>query len=89
MVLCFWLRPLYFGGVMARFLPFALVLLLAGCSSPNDPGAGGVTRREADELNEAAAALDSDAAAPSVANTQIPIVPAPPSDPEIEAKAEE
>jgi hypothetical protein len=74
---------------MSRFFSLATFLFLAGCSSPNDPGAGGVTRREADELNEAAAALDSDAAAPSVANTQIPIVPAPPSDPEIEAKAED
>ncbi len=41
--------------------------LACGCSSPNDPGEGGVTRSEADALNDAAAMLDDTAPPPSVA----------------------
>lgn len=47
-------------------------LLLGGCSgSPNDPGEGGVTRAEADALDQAAKQLDQQAAA---ANTMAPPV---------------
>ncbi len=46
----------------------ALLLTLAGalaaCSSPNDPGVGGVTRGEAAALNDAATMLDNNAVAP-------------------------
>jgi hypothetical protein len=49
----------------------ALPLALAGCgASDNDPGPGGVTVGEAQELNEAAAALDVNAATQDVAINQ-------------------
>lgn len=63
------------------------LLMLSACGSLNDPGEGGVTKREAQQLNEAAAALDDTAPAPNVANTPIPVVPQPPADPELEAEA--
>ncbi len=46
---------------MRRFALMALpLLLLAGCGgSPNDPGEGGVTRAEADALDQAAEQLDA------------------------------
>ncbi|HMT43703.1 MAG TPA: hypothetical protein PKA59_04070 [Chakrabartia sp.] len=62
-------------------------LALSACGSLNDPGDGGVTRREAQQLNEAAAALDDTSPAPNVANTPIPVVPQPPVDPELDAEA--
>jgi|GEM_PF-2575106 len=46
-------------------LPVAL-LLLAGCSGDSDPGAGGVTRGEARQLDEDARRLDQHPAAPLV-----------------------
>lgn len=73
---------------MAKRLMMLLPVVLAACGSLNDPGNGGVTRREAEELNEAAAALDSNAAAPNVANTAIPVVPKPPADPELDKQAD-
>lgn len=59
-----------------RFLPLAL--LLAACSSPNDPGEGGVTRAEADALNTAAERLDQSAPPPSITNQATPQSPVPP-----------
>ncbi len=46
---------------MRRFALMALpLLLLVGCGgSPNDPGEGGVTRAEADALDQAAEQLDA------------------------------
>ena len=35
------------------------ILLVACGSSPNAPGAGGLTKAQADELNQAAAGLDA------------------------------
>jgi hypothetical protein len=41
--------------------------ILAGCGgSPNDPGEGGVTRAEADALDQAAAQLDASSARQTV-----------------------
>ena len=50
--------------MMRRFALMALpLLLLAGCGgSPNDPGEGGVTRAEADALDQAAEQLDQQSA---------------------------
>lgn len=41
-----------------------LLAALAACNSPNDPGVGGVTRSEAEALNDAAAMLDNNAIEP-------------------------
>jgi hypothetical protein len=49
---------------MKVLLIVPLLLALAGCNSPNDPGVGGVTRSEAEALNDAAAMLDNNAVAP-------------------------
>ncbi len=44
---------------MKVFLLIILALASAGCGlSPNDPGEGGVTKAEAEQLNVAAATLD-------------------------------
>jgi hypothetical protein len=52
-----------------RITIVAALLLLAGCGgSPNDPGVGGVTRGEAEALNDAAAMLDQTEPPPSVLN---------------------
>lgn len=45
---------------VALALPAAL--LAAGCSAGGDPATGGVSQREADALNDAAAALDDNGA---------------------------
>lgn len=74
---------------MKRCLILPALALLSGCGSPNDPGEGGVTKREAQELNAVAERLDSQEPAPSLANTQIPAVPAPPADPEFDSEANE
>ncbi len=51
----------------------AIMFLLAGCGgSPNDPGVGGVTRGEAEALNDAAAMLDQTEPPPSVLNDTAP-----------------
>jgi hypothetical protein len=42
----------------------AMILALSACGSPNDPGVGGVTRREADALNDAATMVDNNAVTP-------------------------
>jgi hypothetical protein len=48
-----------------KVLPIVpLLLALAGCNAPNDPGVGGVTRSEAEALNDAAAMLDNNAVVP-------------------------
>jgi hypothetical protein len=49
---------------MKVLLIVPLLLALAGCNSPNDPGVGGVTRSEAEALNDAAAMLDNNAVEP-------------------------
>lgn len=51
-------------------LASALALALSGCGSPNDPGVGGVTKAEAEQLNEAAEELNQDAPPPSLAQPQ-------------------
>jgi hypothetical protein len=72
------MRPLFLSGdrIVMRFLPLAL--LLAACSSPNDPGEGGVTRAEADALNKAAEQLEQSAPPPSITNMAAPAAPEPP-----------
>jgi hypothetical protein len=50
--------------MMKRQLVMSLLLVLSACSSPNDPGVGGVTRSEAEALNDAAAMLDNNAVQP-------------------------
>ncbi len=49
---------------MKRMTILITALALAACSSPNDPGVGGVTRGEAAALNDAATMLDNNAVAP-------------------------
>lgn len=41
-----------------------LPLLLSACGAPSNEGVGGVTREEADALNDAAAMLDANAVEP-------------------------
>jgi hypothetical protein len=58
MLMCLkWFAPL--SGIAA-------LVGLAGCGSPNDPGVGGVTKAEAEQLNEAADELNQDGPPPSV-----------------------
>jgi hypothetical protein len=40
------------------------LLTLTACGSPNDPGVGGITRSEAEALNDAASMVDNNAVAP-------------------------
>ncbi len=77
------------GKTMRRHCVVLLAWTLTACGSLNDPGDGGVTRREAAELNEVAAALDTNAAAPNIANTVVPVVPKPPADPELDTQSEQ
>ena len=49
-----------------KLLMVALAIALTGCGSPNDPGVGGVTKAEAEQLNEAAEMLNQDKPPPSV-----------------------
>ena len=49
-----------------KFLLVALAAVLTGCGSPNDPGVGGVTKAEAEQLNESAEMLNQDKPPPSV-----------------------
>ena len=49
-----------------RMIATLMALALAGCGSPNDPGVGGVTKAEAEQLNEAAEILNQDKPPPSV-----------------------
>jgi hypothetical protein len=49
---------------MTRLTTVMALLALGACSSPNDPGVGGVTRSEAEALNDAAAMLDNNAVVP-------------------------
>jgi hypothetical protein len=60
-------------------LPFALALGLSACGSPNDPGVGGVTKAEAEQLNEAAEALNQDKPPPSLAKDAESSAPLPPN----------
>jgi hypothetical protein len=59
--------------------PLALALGLSACGSPNDPGVGGVTKAEAEQLNEAAEALNQDKPPPSVAKDATSSAPLPPA----------
>jgi hypothetical protein len=53
-----------------RIVSVVMFLALAGCGgSPNDPGVGGVTRSEAQALNDAAEMLDQTEPPPSVLNS--------------------
>ncbi len=49
---------------MRRLIVLALSGVLTACGSPNDPGVGGVTRSEAQALNDAAIMLDNNAVTP-------------------------
>jgi hypothetical protein len=49
-------------------LVFAAALSLSACGSPNDPDVGGVTKAEAEQLNEAAEALNQNSPPPSVSD---------------------
>ncbi len=61
-----------------RFVILASFALLASCGSPNDPGVGGVTKAEAEQLNEAAELLNQDKPPPRVAGDQSKAAPLPP-----------
>jgi predicted small secreted protein len=50
--------------MMKQLIIAPLLAALAACNSPNDPGVGGVTRSEAEALNDAAAMLDNNAVTP-------------------------
>jgi hypothetical protein len=60
-----------------RFLAVLTLAALASCGSPNDPGVGGVTKAEAEQLNEAAEELNQDKPPPSVTQDLAPPVPVP------------
>lgn len=49
---------------MMKPLLMTALLALASCGSPNDPGVGGVTRSEAEALNDAATMIDNNAVTP-------------------------
>ena len=55
-----------------RRLALLPLLLLAACQSDSDPVDGGVTRGEARQLDEAAAATDINAAEPADDNASEP-----------------
>lgn len=63
-------RNLYLAGAIST---------LAACGSPNDPGVGGVTKAEAEQLNEAAEALNQDKPPPSLATDAASQAPLPPA----------
>jgi hypothetical protein len=60
--------PFFFLGfeMMRKVMIIIAVSLLTACGSPNDPGVGGVTKAEAEQLNEAAEMLNQDKPPPSV-----------------------
>jgi hypothetical protein len=49
-----------------RLSALVTVATLCGCGSPNDPGVGGVTKAEAEQLNEAAESLNQNVPPPRV-----------------------
>ncbi len=55
-----------------RWVAALAAIGLAGCGSPNDPGVGGVTKAEAEQLNEAAEELNQDTPPPSVVQAAKP-----------------
>ena len=65
----FYLKSLVTGG---------LLICLSACGSPNDPGVGGVTKAEAEQLNEAAEALNQDSPPPRVSTEMDREPPRPP-----------
>jgi hypothetical protein len=62
-----------------RFMPLLALTLLASCGSPNDPGVGGVTKAEAEQLNDAAEMLNQDKPPPSLSKDAESTAPLPPS----------
>ncbi len=62
---------------LARIMILLAAMALCSCESPNDPGAGGVTRAEAEQLNEVAAELNQDQLPPRLTNQQVQ-TPVPP-----------
>lgn len=54
------------------------VSMISACGSPNDPGVGGVTKAEAEQLNEAAEALNQNKPPPSLATDAASQTPLPP-----------
>jgi hypothetical protein len=54
-----------------RTLALLALIALSGCGSPNGKTVGGVTRSEAQALNDAATMLDKNAVAPMVRNESI------------------
>jgi hypothetical protein len=61
---------------LTRLYPLTAILLF-GCESPNDPGTGGVTRADAEQLNEVASELNQDQLPPRLTNQQV-ATPLPP-----------
>ncbi len=55
----------------------AAIFSLAACGSPNDPGVGGVTKAEAEQLNEAAEALNQNVLPPRVLDEAVKAAPKP------------
>ena len=67
-------------NIARHITAIALAAVLVACGGgPNDPGVGGVTRGEADALNDAAAMLDDQSITPSLTNdtTEAPEPPRP------------
>jgi len=58
--------------MIKRLLLSSLIAALTSCSSPNDPDVGGVTRSEAEALNDAASMLDNNAVEPMSDPTHVP-----------------
>jgi hypothetical protein len=57
---------------MMRKLALLALIALSGCGSPSDDTVGGVTRSEAQALNDAATMLDNNALAPVIGNESSP-----------------
>lgn len=49
-----------------KLIALAALATLCGCGSPNDPAVGGVTKAEAEQLNEAASSLNQNVPPPGV-----------------------
>ncbi len=49
-------------------LVLTMLISMSACGSPNDPGVGGVTKAEAEQLNEAAEALNQNSPPPRILN---------------------
>lgn len=72
--------PEFQMNILRYITAIMLAAALGACGGgPNDPGVGGVTRGEADALNDAAAMLDDQSITPSLTNdtTEVPEPPQP------------